>query len=163
MKLSENPIEPVRKMRVVPLDPGEAFDLFTTRMGIWWPLFTHSIAEHKATGVRFEERIGGRVVELTEDGSEYSWADVIAWDPPHRFVLAWHPSVEPDVATILEVRFSPAPGGGTQLDLEHRGWEELGADQGNEVRDGYQSGWDHVLEPFEKESAMLNSPSRPPA
>ena len=61
MRLSPNPIEPVRKTRVVPLDPDEAFDLFTTRMGTWWPLLTHSIAETQATGVRFEQRIGGRV------------------------------------------------------------------------------------------------------
>ncbi len=163
MRLSDSPIKPVRKTRVVPLNPDEAFDLFTTRMGSWWPLATHSIAEHNAIGIRFEERIGGRVVELTEDGSEYSWADVIAWDPPHRLVLAWHPSAEPEVATILEVRFSPAPDGGTQLDLEHRGWEELGAEQGNGVRAGYQSGWDLALEPFEKTSATLTGPSGPPA
>ena len=163
MKLSDHPIEPIRKTRTVPLDPVEAFDLFTTRMGTWWPLASHSIAEHNANGVRFEERIGGRIVELTEDGTEHSWADVIAWDPPHRFVVAWHPSVEPDAATILEVRFSPAPDGGTQLELEHRGWEELGAEQGSAVRAGYQSGWSVVLEPFEKASSVLTGLSEPPA
>jgi hypothetical protein len=76
MKLSGSPIEPVRKTRTVPLDPVEAFDLFTTRTGTWWPLASHSIAEHNAKGVRFEERIGGRIVELTEDGTGHSWADV---------------------------------------------------------------------------------------
>ena len=163
MRLSDRPIEPVRKTRTVPLDPDRAFDLFTTRMGTWWPLASHSIAERNATGVRFEERIGGRIVELTEDGTEHAWADVIAWDPPHRFVVAWHPSIEPDAATILEVRFSPAPHGGTRLELEHRGWEELGAEQGNAVRAGYQSGWSVVLEPFEKASSVLTDLSHPPA
>jgi hypothetical protein len=62
--------------------------------------------------------------------------------------------VQPDAATILEVRFRPATDGGTQLDLEHRGCEEFGAEQGNGVRAGYQSGWDVVLEPFEQASAM---------
>lgn len=163
MRLSDNPIEPVRKTRTIPLDPVEAFDLFTTRMGAWWPLAAFSIAEHHATGVRFEARIGGRVVELTEDGTEHSWADVIAWGPPHRFVLAWHPSGDPEVATILEVRFGAAPGGGTQVDLEHRGWEEFGAEHGNEVRAGYQSGWDLVLAPFEQASSVLTGTSGPSA
>lgn len=159
MRMSDHPIEPVRKTRTIPLDPAEAFDLFTTRMGTWWPLAAFSIAERHATGVRFEPRVGGRVMELTEDGTEYSWADVIAWDPPHRFVLAWHPSVDPEVATILEVRFGLAPGGGTQVDLEHRCWEEFGDELGNEVRAGYQSGWDVVLDPFEKASSVLSGSS----
>jgi hypothetical protein len=136
MRLSDQPIEPVRKTRTVPLDPLEAFDLFTIRMGTWWPLPGFSIAGSGATGIRFEARIGGRVVELAEDGTEHSWADVIAWDPPHRFVLAWHPSAEPEVATILEVRFGPAPGGGTEVQLEHRGWEEFGSEHGPGVRGG---------------------------
>ena len=163
MRLSDNPIEPVRKTRTVQLDPVDAFDLFTTRMGTWWPLAAFSIGEHNATAVRFEPRVGGRVIESTEDGTEYSWADVIAWDPPHRFVVAWHPSVEPDAATILEVRFRPTSSGGTEVELEHRGWEELGAGHGNTVRGGYQSGWDAVLEPFEKASSVLTGMSEPSA
>ena len=161
MRLSDDSIEPVRKTRTVPLDPVEAFDLFTTRMGAWWPLASHSIAEHNATGIRFEERIGGRVIELTEDGTGHSWADVIAWDPPHRSVVAWHPSVQPDAATILEVRFNPGPDGGTRLELEHRGWEEFGDERGNAARTGYQSGWSIVLEPFETaSSAATGVPGR---
>ena len=163
MRLSDNPIEPVRKTRTVQLDPVDAFDLFTTRMGTWWPLAAFSIGEDNATGVRFEPRVGGRVVELTEDGTEFSWADVIAWDPPNRFVLAWHPSVEPNATTILEVRFRPTSGGGTEVELEHRGWEEYGAEHGNAVRGGYQSGWDAVLEPFEKASSVLTGLSEPSA
>ena len=144
MRRSESPIEPVRKSCEVALAPEAAFELFTTRMGEWWPLGSHSIAQVDATGVRFEGRVGGRVVELTRDGAEQSWADVIAWDPPHRFVLAWHPNLEPTAASTLEVRFVAA-GDGTRLDLEHRGWEEFGADEGRQLRDGYDPGWDHVL------------------
>jgi hypothetical protein len=97
----------------------QAFELFTARMGEWWPLATHSISASAATGVRFEGRIGGRVVELAEDGSEFVWAAVIAWDPPHRFALAWHPTPEPVAASVLDVAFEPAPAG-TRLVLEHR-------------------------------------------
>jgi len=165
MRLSDDPIEPVRKTRTVPLDPPAAFDLFTTRMETWWPLPTHSIAGHDAIGVRFEGCVGGRVVELTRDGTEHSWADVVAWDPPYRFVVAWHPSVAPDAASILEVRFRPASGGGTELSLEHRGWEELGGEHGKAARARYQSGWDAVLQPFERSASepsasAASAPSR---
>ncbi len=110
-----------------PPRPWPGVDVFTAPMGTWWPLSSRSIAEHDAVDVRIEPRIGGRVVEVTDDGSEHPWADVIAWDPPHRVVLARHPSREPDAATILEIRFNPMRDGGTQVDLEHRGWEQLGS------------------------------------
>ena len=86
-------------------------------------------------------------IERTADGGEQSWADVIAWDPPHRFVVAWHPDPEPEAASILEVRFT-ADTDGTRIDLEHRGWEEFGS-EGPAIRAGYDTGWDAVLEPFE--------------
>lgn len=148
MRLANTAIEPVRKERTVPLPQSAAFELFTARMGTWWPLAGHSLSGDENSTVRFEEHVGGRVIEVTTEGDEHPWAEVIAWDPPHRFVLAWHPSPQPVAATILEVRFQPAPGGGTKVDLEHRGWEELGDESGPAARAQYMTGWDRVLAPF---------------
>ena len=92
MRLTTTTIEPVRKRRRVPLEPTRAFELFTEAMASWWPLGSHSCAGDDAVDIRFEGRIGGPVVEIAADGTEYDWADVIAWDPPHRFALAWHPN-----------------------------------------------------------------------
>ncbi len=147
MRATDEPIEPVRKTRDVPLPPEQAFNLFTSRMSEWWPLLTHSIAADEAASVRFEERIGGRLIEITNDGQEHAWADVIAWDPPHRFVLAWHPRLEPAAASIVEVRFEPTEQG-SLLHLEHRGWEEFGTEEGTAMRDAYGPGWDAVLTPY---------------
>ncbi len=148
MRLASTEIEAIRKSRVVPLSPEAAFDLFTARLDTWWPLGRHSIGQEGAASVRFEGQVGGRVVEVLDDGAEHSWADVLAWDPPHRFVIAWHPSVEPDAASIVEVRFS-AEGDGTRLELEHRGWEEFGDDDGKRLRDEYDVGWEPVLGGYE--------------
>ena len=67
-------IEPVIKTREIPLPVEEAFDLFTARLDTWWPLDTHSISadEKRASpaAVRWEGRVGGRVVEVAADGSE---------------------------------------------------------------------------------------------
>ena len=38
----------------------------------------------KAEHVVVEPRIGGRVFEMMSDGTEGTWATILAWDPPHR-------------------------------------------------------------------------------
>lgn len=86
------------------------------------------------------------MTEVTADGTEHSWADVLAWDPPHRVVLSWHPSVTPAAASRVEVRFR-AVDGGTEVLLEHSGWEEFG-ERGRQLRDRYDEGWDPVLDRF---------------
>ena len=139
-------IPAVIKTRTVPLPQQSAFDLFTTRLETWWPLETHSIGaetDNPTTKVRFEARVGGRIMETRQDGQECSWADVIVWQPHHRFVLAWHPNEEPIAASILEVTFTSVEDG-TELRLEHRAWEEFG-EQGETIREGYETGWDLVL------------------
>jgi hypothetical protein len=152
MRRSETPIEPVRKERRLALPVDEAFELFTHGMATWWPLETHSIAGHDAVGIRFEGHVGGRVVEITADGTEHEWADVVTWDPPARLVLAWHPTVDLVAASTIDARFE-TEAGGTRLKLEHRDWEEFGKQLGTELRDGYEPGWDVVLAPFEARAA----------
>lgn len=147
MMLSARPIEPIRKTRSVPLTVEEAFDLFTRRMTEWWPLTSYSISAVTDAVVRFDGRIGGTVMEVSPTGEEWSWGEVIAWDPPHRFVLAWHPHPAPVAASTLEVRFS-GEGAGCRIDLEHRGWEEFGFDAGTRHRQAYEPGWDEVLAPL---------------
>jgi uncharacterized protein YndB with AHSA1/START domain len=117
-------------------------------MGEWWPLVTHSISGSADADVRFEGRVGGRVIEVLPDGDECAWADVLAWDPPERIMLSWHPNREPMAASIVEVRFT-VEGDGCRIDLEHRGWEEFGLEQGRELRADYDPGWDMVLAPFD--------------
>lgn len=136
-------IRPVVKTRVVPIDADRAFNLFTERAEEWWPLTTHSIAGDDAVGIRFETGVGGVVVELTAGGGEHIWAEVTEWDPPHRFVLNWHPRINPTAASTLEVSFS-AVDEGTEVTLEHYGWERFGA-EAEELREGYDRGWEVVL------------------
>jgi hypothetical protein len=83
----------------------------------------HTVFEDRENVV-FDERVGGRVYERAADGREADWADVIAREPPRRFVLRWR--VNPKRApTEIEVRFT-AEDGRTRVDLEHRGWDEAG-------------------------------------
>jgi uncharacterized protein YndB with AHSA1/START domain len=136
---------PIRLSVSVPATPDRAFVAFTTEMGRWWPVSTHSIDEGTATEVVFEERVGGRVYERSAHGKEEFWAEVLVWDPPHRLVLAWRPNPEPGPRTEVEVTFHRQENG-TRVDLEHRAWERLGA-LAAEHRGGYASdeGWVAVL------------------
>jgi uncharacterized protein YndB with AHSA1/START domain len=138
--------EAIHRTVTVDCSVEHAFETFTERMHEWWPLATHSI-EFGETGSAPETVIfdgpGGRVYERTTKGEELDWAQVTAFEPPHRFVLAWNPSREERPRTEIEVTFVDE-GGKTRVDLEHRGWERLGA-IAVEARDSYSQGWQTVL------------------
>ena len=123
-----------------------AFQVFTQDFGKFKP------AEHNMLGVEiaetvFEPRVGGRLYDRGEDGSECRWARVLAYEPPHRVVLSWDVSpqwqVEADPAKTSEweVRFVAETSQRTRVEIEHRnldrhggGWEGVrdgvGGDQG---------------------------------
>ena len=143
MSSMQTSVEAVRKSLVVECSPERAFEVFTRELGTWWPLGSHSIGGEKITEVVFEEHVGGRIFERHDDGGEGDWGRVLAWEPPTRFVMTWHPGHDPLQATELEVRFAPADEG-TRVDLEHRGWEIL-AERAQEARSGYDTGWGDVL------------------
>jgi uncharacterized protein YndB with AHSA1/START domain len=144
-------IEPINTNVTVRRSPEDAFRIFTREMGSWWPLHAFSMAEDsegrvKAESVVFEERAGGRVYEVMSDGTEGTWATILAWDPPRSFILAWKPNLTDNPPTELEITFTPDDGG-TRVDLEHRGWERLGA-LAAEARAGYGENWTGVLSLF---------------
>ena len=143
-------MEPIIRTVTVQAPPRSAFQVFTERMGTWWPLDTHSIAvdqglEQKAQTLRLETREGGAIEEVLDDGSTRGWGRIDVWDPPSRVVYRWKPNDLPTPPTEVEVRFT-ADGDGTRVDLEHRGWEGLG-EVAEEIHPLYSSegGWSMVL------------------
>lgn len=141
MTMQATEMEAIRKSVTVPLPVEKAFRLFTDGVNSWWPVATHSIGHEDVENVTFDPD-GKRVYERLADGTEHDWADIDAWEPPNRFLLAWRVNPE-KIGTEVEVRFS-ADGDETRVDLEHRGWERLG-DQAAEARKGYSDGWKSVL------------------
>jgi uncharacterized protein YndB with AHSA1/START domain len=139
-------LAPVEKRVSVALSQREAFDLFTAEMATWWPLQTHSIAGDKAASCVFEGRVGGRLYEVAEDGTEGLWATVAEWDPPGRFVLNWHPGRGSETAQSVEVVFG-VEGESTSVELTHTGWEAAG-ERAAELRASYEPGWDETLGRF---------------
>ena len=114
-----------------------AFRVFTEDIGSWWDP-THHILEGELAEMVFEPRVGGHVYDRGVDGSECRWARVLAYEPPHRFVISWDVSVQwrletdRDKTSEVEVRFVELDGDHTRVELEHRnierhgpGWEEM--------------------------------------
>ena len=146
-------VEPVRKRVRVDRTAEEAFRLFTENIDRWWPvdLFSRAADEQYGDGVKvervvFETRAGGRLFEVTSEGVEGVWAEVVDFEPPTRIVLAWKPNDRPEPPTEVEIRFEP-DGDGTIVRLEHRGWDKLGA-RAAEARQGHDGGWQVPLERF---------------
>jgi uncharacterized protein YndB with AHSA1/START domain len=135
---------PIRKTVRVSVPPERAFRRFTAELASWWPLRSHSVGQDHAETVTMEPRVGGRIVERIRGGREAVWGTITTWDPPRRVAFSWHPGREPGTAQDVEVRFA-ADGAGTRVELEHRGFERLGAALGRKARRGYPLGWEYVL------------------
>jgi DNA-binding transcriptional ArsR family regulator len=136
-------IEPVVKVITIPGDPGVVFELFTTRIGEWWPLDTHSVGGEDTVDARVDPEVGGRVYEVTRQGTEHEWGRVIGWEPASRLELDWYPGLPVSQATHVEITFRHTAEG-TEVTLVHDGWESRGADR-DRMRENYDTGWDHVL------------------
>jgi uncharacterized protein YndB with AHSA1/START domain len=143
-------IDPIHRSITVSRTTPDAFRLFTSEMGTWWPLDTHGRAEEfdgaKTERLVFEEREGGRVYEVLTNGVEADWGVVTTWEPPSRVVLDWNPSPEDRPYTEVEVTFTPTAEGATRVDLHHRRWERLGEDTGATYRANYGPGWAYVFD-----------------
>jgi hypothetical protein len=129
--------------------PDEAFRVFTQELETWWPLERHSRAEggRKTEKVVVEPHADGRIFEVFDDGSEGYWGTVRVYEPASRFVIGWRPSPDESAPhTEIEVSFSPADGGGTDVTLEHRGWELLAPDVAGPVHESYHGEWGFVFD-----------------
>ena len=138
---------PVRSTVTVAVAPDRAFELFTSDIGEWWPLDTHSVGGASST-LDMECGPDGRIVEHLADGGTDLWGRITTWDPPCRLAFTWHPGRDAEQATDVEVRFV-AVDSGTRVELEHRGWERR-ADAAS-MRPRYESGWVAVLGCFASE------------
>jgi uncharacterized protein YndB with AHSA1/START domain len=91
---------------------------------------------------------------------------VLAWEPPHRLLLAWQITHEwgcqPDLArsSEVEVLFHRMPGDVTRVELEHRFFarHERGAEAMRAAVDA-PNGWTAILNLYGDRLRMHNEPS----
>ena len=144
----------VRKSIVVDAPIDRAFNVFTERIGSWWP-DDHHILQAELAEMIFEPRVGGHVYDRGIDGSECRWARVLAYEPPTRVVISWDINLQwqleadPNKTSEIEVRFIVVTANQTRIELEHRGLERHG-DGWEQMRDAVSSpgGWSRGLQLF---------------
>jgi uncharacterized protein YndB with AHSA1/START domain len=135
-------LEPLNLEFEVDCEPAHAFDVWTARTSLWWPK-SHTVSTESGLEVVFEPRVGGRIFERTNSGTEHDWGRILAWEPPGRIVYEWHLRVDRADATEVEIRFEPS-GERTRVQIEHRGWDRLGA-PAIPRREGNLAGWGSLL------------------
>ena len=144
----------VRAQTVVNAPVERAFAVFTEQFDRIKPREHNLLAVDIAETV-LEPRAGGRIYDRGVDGSECSWARVLAFEPPHRLVFSWdigptwQVEADPARSSEVEVRFIAETPDRTRVELEHRhlerharGWES--------VRDGvgHEQGWPLYLQRY---------------
>jgi uncharacterized protein YndB with AHSA1/START domain len=137
-------LEPITVKRELPAKASDAFDVYTRRIGEWWPAgFTAS--GHSLTAVIFEPRVGGRLYECGDSGDEFRWGTVQVWEPGHRVVHSWLLAQDRENPSQVEVAFVEADDG-CRFELEHRGWTPENAVARSKFADA--AGWPVVLADF---------------
>ena len=78
------------------------------------------------------------------------WGEGLAWEPPRRFAVTWHPTRPGTPHSVVSVEFR-ADEDGTRVELTHTGWEAYG-ERAAEVRAAYEGpdAWVMVLGLFQK-------------
>lgn len=136
-------IEPLRISFQVACSADHAFTTWTGRATAWWPP-EHTVSHEPGAEIVFEPRRGGRIFERTAQGREIEWGEIVDWDPPRRLRYLWRIATDPQNATDVEIVFRELSDSTTSIEIEHGGWERLGA-IGQKWRDANQAGWDGVL------------------
>lgn len=143
---------PVRKSIVVNANAARAFDVFANNIASWWPK-SHTILKVALKETIIEPFVKGRWYDVGEDGSECDTGYVIAWEPPHRLVLAWQLDgnwhYDPELVTEVEIKFIAEGERKTRVELEHRHIERMGAtaEAGRAAVDS-PNGWSAILDLF---------------
>jgi uncharacterized protein YndB with AHSA1/START domain len=148
-------IEAVRKTIRVQATPAHAFDVFTSGLSRWWP-HDHGVGMKPIQKASMEPRLGGRWLEVSEDGTQTCVATIAVWEPPHRVVLIWQINAQwkPDATmkSEVEVRFTADGSKATLVELVHHKFETMGPEAGASMRKDVDGGWPGLLERFVAEA-----------
>jgi uncharacterized protein YciI len=135
-------IPPIRREILVDTGPAAAFEIFTARIGRWWPLADKSV-HGPGTSVAFDD---GQLVERSAAGDVTIWGTVTRWEPAAAVAFTWHPGRTAETASHVEILFAAA-GEQTLVTLTHAGWEVF-ADPAA-ARAEYDEGWPLVLDRYQ--------------
>ena len=154
---------PIRQSVLVQSDINHTFGTFVRTIAHWWPVALFSSGKEAVRDILVEERLGGRISEIWEDGTVVVWGEILRWDPPQRFLMTWSGTPATTEVEFSFIALGPAL---TRVTVEHRGWEALSEAQWDQAcprPGGYTAGWERILGAFvaatEKQPTGTSLPS----
>ena len=154
------PIARVFKSVRIKAPVERTFEAFTVGLTHWWPQ-NHGIGEKPIAKVWMEPKLGGRWLEISEDGTETTVATITLWEPPHRFVMLWQINAlwQPDATmrSEVDVRFATDGPDATHVEVLHHKFETMGAEAGASMRKDVDGGWPGLLQLFGQEAERRKS------
>jgi len=107
----------------VAVDPDTAFDVFTTEIDQWYRKGATVLTRApRGSTLHFEPGVGGRLLEIHDDGRPpRTRGRITVWEPGARLLFVDRRDAE------IEIWFRPFELG-TQVVLEHRGLDRLPPD-----------------------------------
>jgi uncharacterized protein YndB with AHSA1/START domain len=142
------PAHTVERTTAIAAPPERVWQAWVSEINRWWskPYFND---HERVTGLRLEPRVGGLFVEeWGADGAGFLIGQVVEWLPPRRLAYTWSERGWGGVVTVAHLEFEPDGSGGTRLHFRHEGFERL--PDGQQTRDGYQSGWEDLATRLKK-------------
>lgn len=136
------------KSVVLPLAPLAAFELFTQRIGEWWPADRRH-GQDPASEIFLLQ--SGRFYERARDGREVELGIVRSWEPPRRILLDFFIATGPEQPTEVEITFAGQEGG-TRVTVTH-GPKPDSEDLWTERAPRYQRSWEVVLAALSRAAA----------
>lgn len=147
-------IESVTSEVTVPLSRKDAFELFTSRFGHWWPR-DYSYSREVLDAIVFGEDQGEWCYERGPNGFRCDWGRIVEWGPPAKIAFTWQigpksiPQPNPNNASLITVRFAERSVGQTSVTVEHGDFARHGegaAQYRAEMASEY--GWPFVLQQY---------------
>jgi uncharacterized protein YndB with AHSA1/START domain len=137
---------PLKMSFDVACSADHAFRVWTSEIDTWWPP-DHTVSGQVDLKIVLESGVGGRIYERTSEGVEHDWGEVTVWNPPRQLVYLWYLRQDRADATEVEIHFVAQSATATRIEIEHRGWERLGA-ASEERRAQNRGGWQSLLPHF---------------
>ncbi len=144
-------LAPIIRTIEVPCGQKRAFNVFITEMDTWWPLgkFTTTAFTGKpAAAIRVDPKEGGEIVEVSPDGTEYTWGTIKKFDPYSYLSMNFHiphPKEVVNERSLVEVSFTVLGKNLTRVELKQSNWEAFGK-RAKDLQGGYGGGWTLIFE-----------------
>lgn len=134
-------MEPRTHSLLLTCDAATAFEVFTSRMGEWWPP-AYTPDPDAFDTVDVASHVGGDVLMRMRDGSTHRFGQVTTYRPGEVYAQTWTLAQPEEHPSTLTVTFSDRSHGCLVL-LEHGGWRV-----GNEEHREKFADWPVILQKY---------------